>query len=47
MRWPWVIVLSVYFPLATLASAKAVAEAATRPFHWDKTQHGAFDLPEL
>ena len=47
VRWPWVIVLSLYFPLATLASAKAIAEAATRPFHWDKTQHGAFDIPEL
>lgn len=46
VRWPWVIVLSLYFPLATLASAKAIAEAATRPFHWDKTQHGAFDMPE-
>jgi glycosyltransferase XagB len=33
---------AVYFPLATLAAYKALAEAATRPFYWDKTKHGHF-----
>ncbi|MGB3407492.1 MAG: glycosyltransferase, partial [Jannaschia sp.] len=38
----WVPTLEVYFPLATLAVAKALTEIVLRPFHWDKTVHGAF-----
>ena len=30
----------VYFPLATLAAWKALAELAVAPFYWDKTDHG-------
>ena len=42
-QWPWLLLTPVYFCLATLAGLKALAEAATRPFHWDKTKHGAHD----
>ena len=38
----WVPTLEAYFPLATLAVAKALTEIVLRPFHWDKTNHGAF-----
>ena len=44
--WLWIVTLGAYFPLASFAAAKALAEAATRPFHWDKTQHGTFDGSE-
>lgn len=37
---PWVPTLYLYFPLATLAAYKAGLELLTRPFFWDKTQHG-------
>ncbi|WP_298434021.1 glycosyltransferase family 2 protein [uncultured Jannaschia sp.] len=39
---PWIPTLMVYFPLATLALLKAAAEVASKPFHWDKTEHGTF-----
>ncbi|MGB3556695.1 MAG: glycosyltransferase family 2 protein [Jannaschia sp.] len=38
----WVPTLEAYFPLATLAVGKALAEIVMRPFHWDKTAHGGF-----
>lgn len=44
--WLWILTLAAYFPLASFAAAKALAEAVTRPFHWDKTQHGKFDETE-
>ncbi len=37
---PWALTMQAYFPLATLALAKALAEMALRPFFWDKTAHG-------
>ncbi|TCO72860.1 glycosyltransferase family 2 protein [Rhodovulum euryhalinum] len=37
---PWLPTLHLYFPLAALASYKAVWEIAARPFYWDKTRHG-------
>lgn len=40
---PWVPTLHVYFPLGALAAWKGIAEVLTRPFYWDKTQHGLFD----
>lgn len=40
---PWVLTLGAYFPLATLAAYKAAWEMLTRPFYWDKTQHGVDD----
>jgi glycosyltransferase involved in cell wall biosynthesis len=40
---PWAVTLGAYFPLATLAAAKALAEMVTRPFYWDKTCHGVDD----
>ncbi|WP_158275450.1 glycosyltransferase [Maritimibacter sp. 55A14] len=38
--WPWVPTLHFYFPLATLAAWKALYELVSRPFYWDKTDHG-------
>jgi glycosyltransferase XagB len=39
----WVPTLKLYYPLATLAAYKGLAELVTRPFYWDKTTHGIFD----
>ena len=41
---PWVPTLNLYFPLGCLAAWKAIYEVITRPFYWDKTSHGHFDL---
>lgn len=41
--WPWLPTLILYFPLATLAAWKGVAELARKPFYWDKTRHGVID----
>ncbi len=35
--------MHLYFPLAAIASYKALWEAARRPFYWDKTRHGILD----
>lgn len=43
---PWVPTLYFYFPMAALASYKGVIELLTRPFFWDKTTHGVFDVPD-
>jgi glycosyltransferase XagB len=40
----WVPTLYVYYPLAAVASYKALYEVLLRPFYWDKTSHGHFDL---
>lgn len=40
---PWVPTLHLYHPLGTLSAWKALHEVVTRPFYWDKTQHGLFD----
>ncbi len=37
---PWVPTLHFYYPLAALATYKAVFEMVARPFYWDKTYHG-------
>ncbi|SIS71844.1 Glycosyltransferase, catalytic subunit of cellulose synthase and poly-beta-1,6-N-acetylglucosamine synthase [Roseivivax lentus] len=44
----WVPGLILYFPLGTIAMYRAAWELVTRPFHWDKTQHGhsAPDRPD-
>ncbi len=39
----WVPTLHIYYPLAALASYKALWELVTKPFYWDKTSHGIFD----
>jgi cellulose synthase/poly-beta-1,6-N-acetylglucosamine synthase-like glycosyltransferase len=39
----WTPTMAVYFPLGTLAAFKALAEVVTRPFYWDKTEHGLCD----
>ena len=44
--WPWVPTLHIYYPLGSLAAYKAIWEIFTKPFYWDKTQHG-HDLPPL
>jgi glycosyltransferase XagB len=41
-RW-WVPTLHLYYPLAAIASYKALWEMVTKPFYWDKTSHGHFD----
>jgi hypothetical protein len=42
---PWLPLLHIYFPLGAMAAWKAIYEVVTRPFYWDKTAHGIFDLP--
>jgi cellulose synthase/poly-beta-1,6-N-acetylglucosamine synthase-like glycosyltransferase len=42
---PWIPTLFFYFPLAALAGYKGILELMTRPFFWDKTEHGLFELP--
>ncbi|WP_170412179.1 glycosyltransferase [Ruegeria atlantica] len=37
---PWVPTMPLYFPLGVLAAYKALWELASKPFFWDKTQHG-------
>lgn len=37
---PWIPVVHLYFPMATIAMAKALAELVLCPFFWDKTDHG-------
>ncbi|WP_424944314.1 glycosyltransferase family 2 protein [Aliiroseovarius crassostreae] len=44
LRW-WVPTLHLYYPLASAAALKGFIEIITRPFYWDKTQHGKFDTP--
>ncbi len=44
LRW-WVPTLHLYYPLASAAALKGFIEIVTRPFYWDKTQHGKFDTP--
>ncbi len=39
----WVPTLHFYFPLGSLAAWKGFSELLTRPFFWDKTQHGVHD----
>lgn len=36
-----VFAMPLYWPLQTIAAARAVAQLATRPHHWEKTAHGA------
>ncbi len=40
----WALTLTLYHPLATIAAYKALWELMTKPFYWDKTSHGHFDL---
>ncbi|SMX28941.1 Beta-monoglucosyldiacylglycerol synthase [Pelagimonas phthalicica] len=37
---PWVPTMFAYFPLGTIAAYKAISETVTKPFYWDKTEHG-------
>ncbi|MER5172218.1 glycosyltransferase family 2 protein [Thioclava kandeliae] len=41
---PWVPTMQLYFPLGALAAWKAIYELIEKPFYWDKTTHGIFDL---
>lgn len=41
--WPWVPTLHLYYPLATAAAIKGLWEILTRPYYWDKTDHGVAD----
>ncbi len=40
----WVLSAYFYFPLAAFAAYKALYEVFAKPFYWDKTSHGHFDL---
>ena len=40
----WVMSAYFYFPLAAFAAYKALYEVIAKPFYWDKTSHGHFDL---
>jgi cellulose synthase/poly-beta-1,6-N-acetylglucosamine synthase-like glycosyltransferase len=37
---PWALAMNPYHMLASLAALKALTEMLTRPFFWDKTEHG-------
>jgi len=39
--------MPLYWPLATLAAAKAAFELIFRPFWWSKTSHGVSDRPPI
>ena len=41
----WAPAFQIYFPLATLAAYKGLAEMVNRPFFWDKTEHGLHAAP--
>lgn len=41
--WLWLPLMKPYAFLTSAALAKALAGAAFRPFHWDKTGHGQYD----
>lgn len=43
---PWAPTTDFYFPLATIASVKALSEMVAKPFYWDKTSHGLDDEAE-
>ncbi|MEM6306424.1 MAG: glycosyltransferase family 2 protein [Pseudomonadota bacterium] len=43
----WVPSLHFYFPLATVASYKALWELMYNPFYWDKTTHGISPMPHI
>lgn len=38
----WLVSLTAYFSLQSLAAYKATYEMLVKPFYWDKTPHGAF-----
>ncbi len=38
--WKWIPTTIFYFPLAAIASYRALADLIMRPFFWDKTRHG-------
>ena len=37
---PWIVLQHVYFTLGTVAVYKALWEAVSAPYFWDKTEHG-------
>lgn len=45
LRW-WVPSLHFYYPLAAIATYKALVEMVVKPFYWDKTLHGVADDEE-
>ncbi|KAJ54231.1 hypothetical protein ACMU_03855 [Actibacterium mucosum KCTC 23349] len=45
LRW-WVPTLHFYYPLAAIATYKALIEMVIKPFYWDKTLHGVADDEE-
>ncbi|MEO0744292.1 MAG: glycosyltransferase family 2 protein [Pseudomonadota bacterium] len=43
---PWALTMPFYFPLAAVASYKALYELIAAPFYWDKTRHGRAPCPQ-
>ncbi len=43
---PWLPLMHLYAPLASLSSYKALWEWITSPFYWDKTRHGVVGMQE-
>ncbi len=43
--WRWIPTTLFYFPLAAVASYRALADLIMRPFFWDKTRHGLYVPP--
>lgn len=40
----WLLAMIPYHMLSTLAAYKALWEMLAKPFYWDKTNHGVFDM---
>lgn len=41
---PALALMPLYWPLQTIAAARAAVDLARRPFHWEKTRHGVTRL---
>ncbi|MGB0960412.1 MAG: glycosyltransferase family 2 protein [Halocynthiibacter sp.] len=39
----WVPTLMLYYPFAVIAAYKGLWELLSKPFYWDKTEHGLYD----
>ncbi len=41
---PYTLMIPIYWTMMSLASWKALLQLITRPFHWEKTEHGLTDM---
>lgn len=44
---PYALLTPIYWAMMSLASWKALLQLITKPFHWEKTQHGLVDWTRL